>query len=160
LQDLRYAARVFARAPAFTVGAILILALGVGATTAVFGAIKAVVLAPLPYSDPDRLVELSQTNAARGIERFSVSPPLYRDWRDRSASWTSLAAMKAGSVTVRTADVPERVPAQFITANAVQTFGARMALGRGFLPEEDARNGAPVVIVSEAFWRSRLQASP
>jgi putative ABC transport system permease protein len=159
LRDLRYAVRVFARTPVFTVGAILVLALGIGATTAIFGAINAVILTPLPYPEPDRLVALWQTNASRGIDRFSVSLPLYRDWRDRSASWTSLAAMKDGSVTLRMDDTPERVDARFITANALQTFGARVILGRAFLPEEDARAGAPVVLVSEAFWRRRLHAS-
>lgn len=160
LQDLRYAARVFARTPTFTAGALLVLALGIGATTAIFGAINAVVLAPLPYPQPNRLVALWQANPTRSIDRFAVSLPLYRDWRDRSTSWASLAAIRTGTVTVRGGDGPERLGAGFISANALQTLGARIVLGRAFLPEEDVRNGPPVVIVSESFWRHSLGASP
>ena len=159
-QDLRYATRVFTRTPVFTVGAALILALGIGASTAIFGAINAVILAPLPYTDPDRLVQMWQTNAARNIDQFSVSLPLYRDWRANSRSWTDMAALKHGSVTVQSAGDPERVPAQFITANTLALLGLQPALGRGFLPEEDVANAGAVVILSDSFWRRVFSGSP
>lgn len=159
-QDLRYAARVFARTPVFTLGAVLILTLGVGASTAIFGAINAVILAPLPYESPDRLVQLWNTNPSRNIDRFSVSLPLYRDWRTRTRSWTDLAASVNGSVTIRLAGEPERVPAQFITANMLPLLGLPMAIGRGFLPEEDVPNGGSVAILSHGFWQRAFGGDP
>lgn len=159
LQDLRYAARVFARTPAFTLGAAAILALGIGASTAIFGAINAVILAPLPYDQPDRLVQLWLTNPSRNVDRFSVSAPLYRDWRAQARSWTDLAAIKYGSVTIGTAD-PERVAAQFVTANAFPLLGRRPAHGRGFIAEEDVPNGARVVVLSDGLWRRVFDGDP
>jgi predicted permease len=157
-QDLRYAWRVFARTPAFTIGAALILALGVGASAAIVGAIKAVVLAPLPYAQPDRLVRLWQNNPARQVDRFSVSLPLYRDWRSQSRSWVDLAAMKHGGVTLQTADGPEHVPAAFVTANLLPLLGIPPALGRGFRPEEDTATGPPAAILSDHLWRRAFAA--
>jgi putative ABC transport system permease protein len=161
IQDLRYAGRVFARTPVFTLGAVLILALGIGASTAIFGAIKAVILAPLPYADPDRLVRVWQTNPSRNVDQFSVSLPLYRDWRSNSRSWTDMAALRNGSVTVQTTTGgPEQVPAQFISANTLALLGQQPARGRAFLPEEDAANAEAVVILSDGFWRRVYAASP
>ncbi len=153
LQDLRYAARVFVRTPIFTLGAALTLALGIGASTAIFGAINAVILAPLPYDAPDRLVQLWLANPSRNVDRMSVSLPLYRDWRAQARSWTDLAAVKYGSVTIHSADDPDRVSAQFVTANTFSLLGRRPIRGRAFVPEEDDRNGPKVVVLSEGLWQ-------
>jgi putative ABC transport system permease protein len=160
VQDLRYAVRTFARAPMFTAGAVLILALGIGASTAIFGAINAVVLAPLPYQDPDRLVQVWLTNPSHDIDRFSVSLPLYRDWRTRTRSWTDLAAIKRGSVTIRVTGDPEHVPAQFVTAGTLRLLGLQMVHGRGFRAEEDVPNAAHVVVLSQGFWQRALGGDP
>ncbi len=160
LQDLRYAARAFMRTPTFTLGAALILALGIGASTAIFGAINAVVLAPLPYDAPDRLVQLWLANPSRQVDRMSVSLPLYRDWREQSRSWTDLAAVKSGSVTIDSARDPERVSAQFVTANTFALLGRRPIYGRGFVPEDDHRHGARVVVLSEGLWRRLFDGNP
>ncbi len=159
-QDLRYAARAFARTPVFTLGAVLILALGLGASTAIFGAINAVVLAPLPYDDPDRLAQVWLANPSRDVDRFSVSAPLYRDWRAHARSWTDLAAVKYGSVTIRVGHEPERVDAQFVTANTFPMLGRRPVHGRGFVPDEDVANGAPVAVLSEGLWQRLFAGDP
>jgi putative ABC transport system permease protein len=160
LQDLRYAARVFVRTPMFTLGAALILALGIGASTAIFGAVNAVLLAPLPYDAPDRLVQLWLANPSRNVDRMSVSLPLYRGWREQARSWTDLAAVKYGSVTIHPAGDPERASAQFVTANTFALLGRRPIHGRGFLPDEDIRNGAKVVVLSERLWQRLFDGNP
>src|SRR5690606_34319383 len=159
-QDLRYAARAFARTPVFTLGAVLILALGLGASTAIFGAINAVVLAPLPYDDPDRLAQVWLANPSRDVDRFSVSAPLYRDWRAQARSWTDLAAIKYGSVTIRAGHEPERVDAQFVTANMFAMLGRRPVHGRGFVPDEDVPNGASVAVLSDGLWQRLFAGDP
>lgn len=160
LQDLRYATRGFVRTPVFTLGAALILALGIGASTAIFAALNAVVLAPLPYDAPDRLVQLWLTNPSRNVDRFSVSVPLYRDWRAQARSWTDLAARKDGSVTILAGDLPERTTAGFVTANTFAVLGRRPLHGRGFMPEEDVRNGPKVAVLSEGLWQRMFERNP
>jgi hypothetical protein len=115
-QDLRYAVRIALRTPAFTLGAVLVFALGLGASTTIFGALNAVVLAPMPFPQPDQLVRLDQVNVSRSIERFSVSLPLFRDWQARTESFTSVAAERAGAVTVTGLGDPQRMDAVFAWA--------------------------------------------
>ena len=159
-QDLRYAARVFARTPLFTAGALLILALGIGASTSMFGAVNAVILAPLPFDRPQELVSLWQANPDRNIDRFPVSAPLYREWRTRSQSWVALAALKPGGVTLHGAGDPARLSAQFLTAGTFSLLGLRLPLGREFRPEENAPNGPASAILSDGLWRRVFAADP
>ncbi len=159
-QDVRYALRTLRRSPGFTAGAVLILALGISASTAMFSVINAVLLTPLPVREPDRIAAVWQTNPARHVRQFSVSLPLYRDWQARSRSWESLAALKSGSIDVLTGQDPERLPALFVTPNAFALFGQSLSLGRSFSREEDRPGGAPAAILADGLWRRAYGADP
>ena len=101
LQDLRYAARSLRKSPGFAAVAVLTLALGVGVNTAIFSVINAVMLRPLPYGDPDRLIRIFDSNPERGWPEFTVSHPNYLDWREQTTSWAALAAASGGTATMR-----------------------------------------------------------
>ncbi|HUR21057.1 MAG TPA: ABC transporter permease [Vicinamibacterales bacterium] len=152
-QDLRYTLRVARRTPTFTVGAILVLALGISASTTIFGALKAVVLEPMPFARPEQLVRLAQTNQERGVKSFSVSLPLYRDWQARGTSFSAMAAERAGAITVQGLGDPRHMDAKWITHNMFSLLGLTPALGRAFQKEDDVPGAARVVMLSHGFWR-------
>lgn len=160
MQDLRYTKRISVRTPAFTLGALLVFALGLGASTIVFSALNAVVLAPMPFSRPDQLVRLDQTNVSRSVDRFSVSLPLLRDWQTRASSFTSLAAERSGAVTVTGLGDPQRIDAVYVTHNLLPTLGVTAALGRTFAGEDDRPTAEPVVMLSHGLWQRAFAADP
>jgi putative ABC transport system permease protein len=157
LQDLRYGLRTLLRTPGFTIAALLTLALGIGANTAIFSIVNALVLRPLPLHEPDGLVWLRETNPKRNITQFSVSYANYADWKARSRSWEALAAFANRSVNLLTDGDPERLRAQFMTPNLLPMLRLAVARGRGFLPEEDRSN---VVILSDSLWKRAFAADP
>jgi putative ABC transport system permease protein len=157
-QDLRYALRVARRTPAFTLGAVLVLAIGISASTTIFGALKAVVLTPMPFAEPAQLVRLAQINQERGVKSFSTSLPLYRDWQSRSTSFSAMGAERGGSVTVQGLGEPRNLDAKWITHNMFSLLGLTPALGRTFQPEDDAPGAARVVMLSNGFWRRAFGA--
>jgi predicted permease len=157
-KDLRYALRMLRRNPGFTAIAVLTVAVGVGANTAIFSVLNAVVLRPLPFPEPQRIVQVIETNPSRNITQFSAAFPNFFDWRKLSRSWEALSAIYDGNVNLQTPDVPERLSARFMTADALTTFGLRPLVGRGFLPEEEVKGGRDVVLLSEAFWRRAYAA--
>jgi putative ABC transport system permease protein len=159
-QDARYALRIARRSPAFTIGAILVFALGLGASTTIFGALKAVVLAPLPFENPSQLVRLEQTNLARGVDAFSVSLPLYRDWRERTRSFSAIGAERNGAVTVLGLGDPQHVEAVWMTHDLFALLGVAPALGRGFRQDDDLPGQGQVVILSHGFWRAAFGGDP
>lgn len=159
-QDLRYALRVARRTPSFTFGAILVLAIGISASTTIFSALRAVVLAPMPFAQPAQLVRLTQTNQDRGVDRFSVSLPLYRDWQTRSQSFSAIAAERIGAVTILGLGDPQRLDARWITHNMFQTLGLVPAAGRGFQKQDDVPGASPVVMLSHGFWRRAFGGDP
>jgi putative ABC transport system permease protein len=157
-QDLRYAQRMARRTPAFTFGAILVLAIGISASTTIFGALKAVVLEPMPFAQPEQLVRLAQTNQARGVKAFSTSLPLYRDWQARSGSFSDMAAERGGSVTVQGLGDPRHLDGKWITHNMFSLLGTTPALGRTFQKEDDVPGAGRVVMLSHGFWRRAFGA--
>ena len=159
-QDLRYAQRVARRTPAFTLGAILILAIGISASTTIFGALKAVVLDPMPFAQPQQLVRLSQTNQERAVKSFNASLPLYRDWQSRNQSFSAMAAERAGAVTVQGLGDPRHLDAKWITHNMFSLLGLAPALGRTFQKEDDVPGAARVVMLSHGFWRRAFGDDP
>jgi len=162
-RDLRYALRTLVRWPGFTAVVVLTLALGIGANAAIFGVVNAVLLRPLPFADPDRLVFLlgTPTDGDSAKVGQSTSYPDYADFRDRARSFRQLAAVSVRPTTVTGRSFePAIVSGAPVTANLFATLGVAPAMGRGFLPEEDRPGGAPVVIVSDEFWRQRLNADP
>jgi predicted permease len=158
--DARYAWRLARRAPWFTLGAVAIVALGIGASTAIFSALRGVVLAPLPFERPDELVRVSQTNLARGVADFSVSLPLYRDWQARSTSWRAMGATRTGSVTVLGLGTPQQLDARYVTASLLPVLGVRVALGRGITTDDDRVGAGLVAVISTGLWREAFGASP
>ena len=160
LQDLRYGLRTLWHAPGFTTAAVITLALGIGATTAIFTIINALIVRPLPLHEPHALVWLRETNPARKITQFSVSYANYVDWRDRSQSWEALAASGNRSVNLIARGNPERLRAQFMTSNLIPMLRLNVALGRAFVPEEDDPGRSNVVILSNGLWRRAFGADP
>ena len=160
LADLRYAARYLRKSPGFTAVAVLTLALGVGANTAVFSLLNAVLLRPLPYAEPDRLVLVWESAPFFGLHDSPVSPANYVDWKARSHSFEDLGALEDRSFRLIGERTPEVVDGALVTANLWRVLRIRPSLGRVF-NEQDDRAGAPkVVVIGDAFWRTRFDASP
>lgn len=156
-QDIRQAFRGMRRNPGFVTVAVLTLALGTGANTAIFGIVHAVLLAPLPYPEADRLV--SVMNRWEGQARGGMSDPEYLDYSELSGS-IALAAMNSGTTTISGGGgEPERVASAVVTHNLFDVLGRGPALGRGF-SAEDGRSDQGVVIISDATWRERFAGSP
>ncbi|HEY6400629.1 MAG TPA: permease prefix domain 1-containing protein, partial [Blastocatellia bacterium] len=145
-QDLRYGLRMLRRNPGFTFVAVLTLALGIGANTAIFSVVNAVLLRSLPYRDPDRLVMLSYYRAREGAQFATGS--WYLDWRDQAKAFEQIAAYRTDDADLTGNGEPERLTAGTVSARLFATLGVAPALGRDFTPEDDTGNGAPVVILS------------
>ena len=162
-QDLRYALRTLIRWPGFTAVVVLTLALGIGANAAIFSVVNAVLLRPLPYTNPDRLVYLfgSPTDGDSAKVGTSSSYPDYVDFRTRARSFSQLAALSVRQTTVTGKSFELAiVSGGVLTANLFPMFGVTLAMGRGFGPDEDKPGAPVVVIVSDEFWRQRLSANP
>lgn len=158
MQDLRFALRSLSKRPAFTAVAVLSLALGIGANTAIFSVIDAVLLRPLPYADPGRLVDLYES--APQVDHGSVAPGNFRDWREQNNGFSQLAAHTSGNVNLQGISNPERLSAEFTSDNVFGLLGVKPTLGRAFVSGED-RPGAPhVAILSDGLWRRRFGADP
>jgi putative ABC transport system permease protein len=162
-QDLRYALRTLYRWPGFTAVVVLTLALGIGANAAIFSVVNAVLLRPLPFTDPNRLVFVfgTPTDGDSAKVGSASSFPDYADFRERAKSFSQLGAMSVRQTTVTGKSFePSIVSGALVTANVFPMLGVSPALGRGFLAEEDKPGAPAVVIVSDAFWRQRLNANP
>ena len=155
LQDLRYALRTLAKSPAFTLIVVLTLALGSGANTAIFSVVNGVLLTPLPYKDPSRLVVVWES---KGTSTHNVvNPANYKDWHDRATSFNGLALLSWAGLTF-TGDQAERVPGRAVTPDFFGVLGATPLLGRTFNAEESRPKAPRVMVLSEALWRRRFGA--
>jgi putative ABC transport system permease protein len=152
LNDLRYALRQLVKAPSFTIVAILTLALGIGACTAIFSVVNVVLLRPLDYPQPDRIVNIRETNLPQFPE-FSVSPPNYIDWEKQTKSYEYLAAYSGARVNLTGDGEPQQLLGVKATAHYFDVFGVKPVLGRMLLPEEDAQGKNHVVVLSYPFWQ-------
>jgi putative ABC transport system permease protein len=155
LQDLRHALRRLAKSPGFTLAAVVTLALGIGATTAIFSIVNAVLIRPLTFTDPDRLVLVWERFGARSQNTNVVNPANYLDWRDRATSFADLAAFGWTQRTF-TGDAPELVQGRAVTPNFFHTAGLSPLLGRVFTPAESDSGGPDVVVLSYGLWRGRF----
>src|SRR5215470_10684881 len=155
-QDLRYGARMLLKKPGFTLIAILMLALGIGANTAIFSVVNAVVLRPLPYRDPDRLVYVYRMQPP--VERSPVSVPAYLDFAAQQHVFESFAAHNGETFNLTDVDEAERVIGRRVTANFFALFGVSPARGRFFLPTDDGTDSARVAVISDGLWRRRFGA--
>lgn len=156
LQDLRYGVRRLAATPTVTLAAVLSLALAVGANGAIFGAVKKLLLEPLPYHEPHRLVRVWGTYPEGRGGQYSLSYPNYRDLA-RAPTLDGLAAYRASSFTLAGPERPERVVGVATTADLFRVLGVRPALGRGFLEDEDGPEGERVVVLSHELWQRSFQ---
>ena len=162
LSDLRYAIRVPLRAPSFSLAVIVVLALGIGATTAIFSIINTVLLRPLPFEEPDRLVRLFHVPPQAtfpGIRRFPVSAANYYDWEREAASFERMAIYRFRQFVLTGSGQARAVVAVAVGDGLFDIVRVPPALGRRFGPEDD-RPGARVVIVSDAFWKTHLGGRP
>jgi predicted permease len=156
-QDLRYGIRTLAKSPGFTLVAVLTLALGVGANTAIFSVVQNLLLRPLPYPQPDRLIEIWNTYVPQ-VPRAGLSPGDYADWRRQATSLAEMGAyaeISQGFNLTGEGD-PQRVLVGYASASLFPMLGVRMAAGRSFLAEEDRAGSAPVVVLSHRLWQSRF----
>lgn len=156
-QDLRYGARMLRKSPGFTIVAVLTLALGIGANTAIFSVVNGVLLRPLPFRDPSRLVLIAEKSSFPVI---STSYGNYLDWRDQSHCFESMEATRSGSATLTGAGEPERLNVRMATAGLFSMLGINAQIGRTFLSEEDRAGGTPVVLLSYGLWQRRFGGSP
>jgi putative ABC transport system permease protein len=152
LNDLRYALRQLIKAPSFTIVAILTLALGIGACTAIFSVVNTVLLRPLDCPDPDRIVVIRETQLPKFPE-FSVAPPNYLDWEKQAKSYEYLAAYTGATLNLTGEGEPQRLLGVRATAHYFDVYGVKPVLGRMFLPEEDAQGKNHVVVLSNGFWQ-------
>jgi predicted permease len=158
-QDLRIAFRLLRKSPGFAAVAILTLALGIGANTAMFSVVEGVLLAPLPYREPDRLVLILENNQV--FSRDAISYPNFLDWQRGARSFDGLsAAMLNEGIDWTAPGEPEHVNGGYVSAGFFATLGAKPALGREFVPQEDERGGAPVAVISNRLWRERFSGDP
>lgn len=155
-QDIRYALRIVRRNPGFAIAAALTFALGIGASTAIFSVVHGVLLRPLPYADPDRLVVLWEHNVARGNDRNVVAVPNFEAWRARARSFEGMAGLVPLPATIAGAPSPERVMGAEVSPGYFALLGIRPALGRAFTDEEELDGGANVLVLSDGFWHSHF----
>jgi putative ABC transport system permease protein len=160
--DLAYALRTMRKSPAFSVAAVCTLALGIGGNTAMFTVIRTVLLKPLEYRDPDRLVYLSTANPQRNIEDGNIQLPRIEELRAASKSFTAVGAYGANleNITLSGDAEPEALRGARVSANFLDILGVQPVLGRGFRPDEDASGGPPVVMIGSDLWKRRFAGDP
>jgi predicted permease len=163
VNDLRYSLRVLSQKPGFTITAVLVLALGIGANTAMFTVIDATLLQPLPYADAGRLVNLFERDVIDDHNQFNiVSPPNFRDWQRQSTSYVQMAAFRVRALNLSgsSGKPPERIEATMCTYNLFSTLGVQPPRGRRFLSEDDRPAAQRVAIVSQGLWQRLFAGSP
>jgi putative ABC transport system permease protein len=158
LRDARYSVRQLRKSPGFTVVAVLTLALGIGATSAMFSVVNGVILRPLPYPQPESLAMVVEILPRFG--RFSVAPATFLDWRAQNSVFERMAAFTGGSATFVDANGPERITNAPVSWDIFELLQVRPALGRGFRADEDAPGKANVVVLSHGMWQRRLGGDP
>ncbi len=160
IQDLRFGARMLMKQPGFTLIAVLTLALGIGANTAIFSVVNAVMLRPLPYSEPDRLVQVWATNPQANRWGDWVSYPDFRDWREQNTVFEEIGACRGFAFNLSGEDSPEGVAGAYASAGLFTVLGVKPILGRTFLAEEDRPGANRVAVISHSLWQRRFGADP
>src|SRR5436190_3011594 len=159
MNDLKFALRQLLKNPAFTAVAVLTLALGIGANTAIFSAVDAVLIRPLPYADTGRLVMIWDEMSHIGFPKHNSTPAEWHEWRRNNTVFTDIAATQPVQAILSSDGEPEEVSARKVTANLWTVLGAQPQLGRVFTEDEDAR-GVRVAVISHGMWQRRFGASP
>lgn len=160
LQDLRYALRMLRKHPSFSLAVIITLALGIGANTTIFSVVNAVLMAPLPYKEPDRLIRIWESNPKQGRTESAVSVPNFEDWQKQQSVFEQLAASELTTFNLTGSGEPQRIPAARFTANLVPTLGVAPLLGRSFLPEDEKSGSNRVALLSHSLWQRAFGSDP
>src|SRR5687768_3994233 len=160
LRDIRYSLRRLAKAPGFTAVVILTLALGIGANTAIFSVVNAVLLRPLPFREPERLVTINHFYPSLDGLAAPVSAIGFRDYRDKTRSFEFVAVEAGWSANLTGTQEPERVPASRVSGLFFKVLGVPAQVGRTLLPEEDEQGKNRVVVLSDGLWRRVFGADP
>jgi putative ABC transport system permease protein len=159
-QDLRFGARMLLKNPGFTLIVVITLALGVGANTAIFSVINSVLLRPLPYPHPERLVWIWGTNPAAGIKQETASLPDFIDWKNQNQSFAAMGGLANFSPILTGNGEPERLTGAVVTEGFFATLGVSPQLGRAFTPDEDRPGNQFVVVLSHGLWQRRFGGNP
>jgi putative ABC transport system permease protein len=158
LQDLRYGARILMKNPGFTLIAVFTLALGIGANTAIFSVVNAVLLRALPYPQPERLVVL--TEKSREGRQMGVAYPNYQDWRERAQSFTEMAGFRGRLFNLTGVDKPVRLQGRTVSWNFFRMLGVQPQLGRMFVADDDKPGAARTTLLSHALWQEKFDGDP
>src|SRR6476659_11237961 len=153
-QDLRYGARVLAKSPGFSLIAILTLALGIGANTAIFSVVNGVLLNPLPFRDPHQLVSMFQE--IPNFKNGSISHPNFVDWRKMNTTFAAMAAYRGVGFNLAGGGEPERLHGEMISAGFFEILGVNPVLGRTFTADEDRLGANPTVMITEGLWKRKF----
>ncbi|MGA7409861.1 MAG: ABC transporter permease [Bryobacteraceae bacterium] len=157
-QDLRFAFRTLRKSPGFTAVAVLALALGIGANTAIFSVVNGVLLQPLAFPDPGRLMNIFENSS--DFSQASVAYPNYLDWRRENKSFTDMGIYRGSDFNFTGSGQPEQLSGKYVSASLFPVLGVAPVLGRSFLPEEDRQNGGCSVMLSYGFWQRRFGGDP
>src|ERR1044072_7358015 len=160
IRDIRFAMRGLLKKPAFTVIAVLTLALGIGANTAIFSVVNAVLLKPLAVKDPDRLLTFWHSAPAKGLKHVDLNDALVAHYRVRTRTFQSLSAFETGNFSITGSGEPEVVPGAIVTFNYFEVLGREPLHGRTFTPQEDTPGNDHVALLSYALWQRRFGANP
>ena len=155
VRDLRYGIRLLRRSPGFTAAALATLALGIGASSAIFSVVRTVMLEPLPYRDPDRLVAIWETNRG-GTTRNVIAPANFVAWRERTQTLDDLGMVGPASLSMIINGEPDRFAGQRVSADVFRALGVQPARGRTYTAEEDFGRGDGLIVLSHEFWQRRL----
>ena len=156
LADLRYAVRTLRKSPVFTTAAVLTMTLTIGANTAIFSVVNAVLIRPLPFTAPGRLMQVAEKNDRLNIANFAASILNYLSWKEQNRSFQDLGAIGAGFYTLTGRGDPEQINGATITPSLLPILGIRPVVGRGFRDGDDRPGAPPVALISEALWRRRF----
>src|SRR5579863_1590544 len=163
LRDVKHSIRMFVKSPGFTFTAVAALALGIGATTAIFSIVNAVLLKPMPVFDPDRFVMLQNTFVSDKGEAGSgpaASPAKFAHWRAQSSVLQDVSAFRTGVMNYTGGEVAEQLRSMQMSADSFRVWGIQILRGRGFTQEEDLPNGPHVVVISQDVWARRFASDP
>jgi putative ABC transport system permease protein len=156
LQDLKYGTRILLKQPGFTLVAVVTLALGIGANTAIFSLVNSILLRPLPFRDPDRIVRMIQASPKLGLATWGVSQAGFNAYREQNRSFETMAIYNNSATNLTGEGEPERLPVATVTADFFKVFGVNPQLGRTFVEGEDAAGKNNVCVISHAFWQRRF----
>src|SRR5437016_8363783 len=159
-KDIRFGVRSLLQQPGFTAIAVVTLTLGIGANTAIFSVVNTLLLRPLPFTDPHRLVQVWEANIKRGQNTMEVSYPNFADWRDQNQVFEQIAAYSDKTFNLTDAGEPERIQGEIVSPAIFPLLGIKPVLGRVLLPEEDYPNKVFSVVMSERLWRRRFSSDP